>query len=108
MSEAYRVFYAETALNDLREIYAYIAFSLQAPQAAKDEINRLMGAARSLDILPSRHELVGWEPWKSMGMHKFPVDNFVIFYTVHEAEMKVDINRIFYGGRDIEGACQGK
>ena len=37
-----------------------------------------------------------------MGMHKLPVDNFVVFYMVDSDAMTVAIIRIVYGGRDIE------
>ena len=37
-----------------------------------------------------------------MGMHKLPVDNFVVFYTVDGDSMTVTVIRIVYGGRDIE------
>lgn len=57
---------------------------------------------RSLDFMPSRYALVDWEPWKSIGMHKVPVDSFVVFYTVDSDSMTVAIIRIVYGGRDIE------
>ncbi len=38
-----------------------------------------------------------------MGIHKVPVDNFVIFYTVADDNHIVTIIRIVYGGRDIKG-----
>ena len=38
-----------------------------------------------------------------MGMHKVPVDNFIVFYTVTDDTQTVTIIRIVYGGRDIEG-----
>ena len=38
-----------------------------------------------------------------MGMHKVPVDNFIVFYTITDDTQTVTIIRIVYGGRDIEG-----
>ena len=52
--------------------------------------------------MPARYAFVDWEPWKSMGMNKLPVDNFVVFYTVDGDSMTVTVIRIVYGGRDIE------
>ena len=54
MSDVYSVVYSPEAMNDLREIYAYIAFDLQAPDAAKGQVNRLRKEIRSLDFMPSR------------------------------------------------------
>lgn len=102
MSESYNVVYSPEALNDLKDIYAYIAQELLVPDTALNQVNRIRKEIRSLDFMPSRYALVDWEPWKSMGMHKVPVDNFVVFYTVDSESMTVAIIRIVYGGRDIE------
>lgn len=53
--------------------------------------------------MPSRYSIVDWEPWKSMGMHKVPVDNFVVYYSVNTENRIVTVIRIFYCGRDAEG-----
>lgn len=50
--------------------------------------------------------LVDWEPWHSMKMHRVIVDNYIVFYHVNNCEATVDIVRIFYGGRDIEGTVK--
>lgn len=34
MSETYTIKYSTKAINDLRDIYSYIAFNLQAPETA--------------------------------------------------------------------------
>ena len=102
MSDSYSVVYSPEALNDLKDIYAYIAQELLAPDTALNQVNRIRKEIRSLDFMPSRYALVDWEPWKSMGMRKVPVDNFVVFYTVDSNSMTVVIIRIVYGGRDIE------
>ena len=102
MSDSYSVVYSPEALNDLKDIYAYIAQELLAPDTALNQVNRIRKEIRSLDFMPSRYALVDWETWKSMGMHKVPVDNFVVFYTVDSNSMIVVIIRIVYGGRDIE------
>lgn len=102
MSDSYSVVYSPAALNDLKDIYAYIAQELLAPDTALNQVNRIRKEIRSLDFMPSRYALVDCEPWRSMGMHKVPVDNFVVFYTVDSNSMIVVIIRIVYGGRDIE------
>ena len=102
MSDAYNVVYSPQALNDLKDIYAYIAQELLVPDTARNQVNRIRKEIRSLDFMPSRYALVDWEPWKSMGMHKVPVDNFVVFYTVDSDSKTVSVIRIVYGGRDIE------
>ncbi len=99
----YDVLFSDEALNDLEEIYRYIAFSLQVPVAAGMQVNRIKAEIRSLCSMPERYTLVDWEPWHSIKMHRVIVDNYIVFYLVDNCEAVVDIVRIFYGGRDIEG-----
>ena len=44
MIEIYDVLLSDEALNDLEEIYSYIAFSLQATAAAEKQVNRIIFA----------------------------------------------------------------
>lgn len=103
MTENYTVSYSEDALNDLREIYTYIANELLVPETATAQVGRIRKEIRSLDSMPARYALVEWEPWHSMGMHQFPVNNFIVYYLVDDETGTVTVVRIFYGGRDIEG-----
>lgn len=103
MSKSCTVIYSPEAINDLREIYSYIAFELLVPSIAEGQINKIRKAIRSLDFMPLRNSIVDWEPWKSLGMHKVPVNSFIIFYIVNNDAQIVTIIRIVYSGRDIEG-----
>lgn len=101
MSEKYSVIYSPQALEDIRSIYSYIAFELQAPIAATRLVKRIRAEINLLDEMPERFVLVDWEPWKSRNTHKLSVGKYLVYYIVREAELKVEIIRIFYGGRDI-------
>ena len=103
MTNNYKVGYSEAALDDLREIYAYIANELLVPETAAAQVGRIRKEVRSLDFMPARYALVEWDPWHSMKMHQLPVDNFIVYYLVDDEEMAVTVVRIFYGGQDIEG-----
>ena len=102
MTENYRVGYSVDALEDLREIYNYIAGELLVPETAEALVGHIRNEIRSLDFMPARYALVGWEPWHSMKMHQLPVDNFIVYYLVDDEEMTVIVVRVFYGGHDIE------
>lgn len=102
MTESYIVNYSRDALDDLREIYSYIADELLVPDVAVAQVGRIRKIVRSLDFMPARFALVGWEPWHSLEMHQLPVDNFIVYYLVDDKEKTVTIVRIFYGGRDVE------
>lgn len=77
MNDAFKVVYSPEALDDIRKIYSYIAYELQVPNTALNQVNRIRKEIRSLDFMPMRYAIVDWEPWKSMEMHKVPVDNYI-------------------------------
>jgi len=68
MSSVYTVRYAPQALDDLRDLYSYVAFSLKEPATAQKLVNRIRKAARSLDALPGRNRGRAWGctglPWR--------------------------------------------
>lgn len=106
MSDSYHVIYSLEALEDIKDIYAYIAYELKVPDTAKNQVNRIRKEVRSLDLMPSRYSIVDWEPWRTMKLHKVPVDNYLVFYMVDNNSMIVTIVRIVYCGRDIEGLAK--
>lgn len=108
MSDSYSVIYSPEAMDDLKEIYSYIAFALKVPDTAKNQVNRIRKEIHSLDFMPSRYPIVDWEPWQSMGMHKVPADNFIIYYTVNSDTYTVTVIRIVYGGRDVANIVNSK
>jgi toxin ParE1/3/4 len=103
MSDTYQVIYSPEALDDIRKIYSYIALELQASETALKQVNRIRKEIRSLDFMPMRYAIVDWEPWKSMQMHKLPIDNYIVFYLADSNLHTVTIIRIVYGGQDMEG-----
>ena len=86
MTDSYKVGYSVDALDDLREIYSYIANELLVPETASAQLSRIRKEVRSLDFMPARYALVDWEPWHSMKMHQLPVDNFIVYYLVDDKE----------------------
>ena len=106
MKGKYKVEYSPEALDDLRSIYSYIAFRLRERKTAKDLIGRIRKEIRSLNDMPERYAAVDWDPWSSMRMRHFAVDNFLVFYLVINEDHMVQITRILYGGQDIEQIAQ--
>lgn len=108
MSDSYKIIYSFEALQDLKNIYAYIAYELNVVEIAQKQLDRIRKEIRSLDIMPMRYTIVDWEPWKSMGMHKIPLDNYVIYYVVNMDCLIVTIVRIFYKGQDAESIVKSE
>ncbi len=94
--------YTEQAEQDVRSIYEYIAFTLLAPETAKNQTVRIMDAIANLNHMPFRHPHYEKEPWKSKGLRVLPVDNYLVFYLAVESRKTVAVIRIMYGGRNVE------
>ena len=103
----YTVYISREAEEDLRGIYAYIAFNLLSLKNAQGQVNRLEKAILSLDEFPLVHRLVSFEPWRSRGLRLMACDNFLIFYFVFEEKYEVVVSRVLYGKRDIEKVING-
>ena len=99
---SYDVFYTAKARDDLEEIYEYIAFNLQEPVTAGKMYQNIIAAVHTLKTFPLRNALYENEPWRSRGLRKLPVKNFLVFYIVNEEKNAVRIIRIMYGARDLE------
>lgn len=98
---SFKIQYSADAKEDIRTIHEYIAKELLVPDTAKEQIKRIMEAAKNLDELPMRHSLYKDEPWHSQGLRFLPIDNYIIFYLPDEEKNIVSIVRIMYSGRDV-------
>ncbi|MCD7717261.1 MAG: type II toxin-antitoxin system RelE/ParE family toxin [Lachnospiraceae bacterium] len=98
----YAVEISRQAETDLREIYEYIAFDLQAPENAGGQIERLETCISGLSYMPQRFRGYEKEPWKSRGLRVVPVDNYLVFYIADDNTETVTIIRVMYGGRDVD------
>lgn len=58
MTDSYKVGYSVDALDDLREIYSYIANELLVPEIASAQLSRIRKEVRSLDFMPARYTLL--------------------------------------------------
>ena len=54
MTDSYKVGYSVDALDDLREIYSYIANELLVPETASAQLGCIRKEVRSLDFMPAR------------------------------------------------------
>ena len=98
----YQITISTPAETDLRNIFAYIAFELNSPLTALQQLSRLEEQIDSLDRMPKRFSLYQKEPWLSRGLRFVPVDNYIIFYIPQDTEKTVTIIRVMYKGKDIE------
>lgn len=82
------------------EIFTYISRTLKAPEAADRLLGEVEKNILSLNYMPKRVALISEEPWRSHGIHKMPVKNFNIYFTVNDKLKEVIIIAVIYGKRD--------
>ena len=97
----YKVILSQEAINDIQNIYDYIAFEKQSVINAEAQLSRLQKEITQLDTLPNAFRLYPKEPWHSRGLRYFPIDNYLIFYTVDENNQTVNVLRVIGGQMDL-------
>ena len=95
----YKVEITKEALQDMEDIYNYIAIDLLAPDNAMGQYNRIADAILTLDSYPERFALFECEPEHSRGIHKMIVDNYVVCYVIDPGI--VTVTNVLYGASDI-------
>lgn len=96
----YEVKITPQASSQMLEIFNYISATLEAPIAAERLLDELQKSILSLDTMPKRVALVDEEPWRSYGVHKMPVKNFLIYFWVNDEQKEVHITAVIYGRQD--------
>lgn len=90
--------YSPEALNDLDEIWEYIAVELANPSAAKNTINGIMNAINKVKEFPNAYSPLYFENGLETNYRFVIFENYMAFYRIGKNEMFVD--RVLYGKRD--------
>ncbi len=97
----FKISYSERAKNDLDSIHDYISNRFHSPETAEAQVKRISKKIRSLCEFPKRFPFYNRDSSRFKDLRFFPVDNYVIFYTVDDAKQNVIISRVIYKGRDF-------
>lgn len=100
MIKQYTVELSELAIKQLARIDRYIAEELQNPAAAERVLERLETEMGKLSSMPERVALVDDEPWRTKKVHKYIVDNYIVYFIVDEVSNKVLITAVVLGLMD--------
>lgn len=100
MDKTYNVKITSQAESEIQEIIHYITHELKAPEAALHLLDALEDSFTSLARFPQRVALIDDEPWRTKGIHRLPVKNFLVYFWIDEDNMKVQITAVIYGKRD--------
>ena len=96
----YAIKITRQAQEQMREIVSYISEELKAPDAALHLLDILENAITSLAQMPQRIALTEEEPWRSNGIHKMPVKNFLVYFWIDEENTRVQVTAIVYVKRN--------
>lgn len=96
----YEVKLTEQAIGQIEETVQYISRILLEPETARRWTDALQCEIEGLDAMPSRYPLTEEEPWRTKGIHKFPVKNFLVYYLIDEEKKTVWVTAVIYGRRD--------
>lgn len=98
--DKYIVKITDMAIGQIKEIVTYISVSLSEPETAIKWADFLKNKIADLSFMPGRYPLIDREPWKSEGVRKMTVKNFLIYYYINENEKAVWVTTVVYGRRE--------
>lgn len=78
----------------------YISHILLEPDIASRWVDLLQKEIALLNFMPFRYPLADEEPWRSYGIRKMTVKNFLVYYIVDDKEKLVSVTAVVYGRRD--------
>ena len=97
---SYRVRVTDTAKQDRREIALYILEESGSTETAKRFVTELRGACQKLTDFPNAGALPKDRILVSLGFRYIPHKDYLIFYSVDEAQKTVHILAVFNSKKD--------
>ena len=102
----YKVEITKEALQDMEDIYNYIANELLSPENAMGQYNRIAGKILRLDMFPEKFKVLESEREKKRELRRLVVDNYSVFYVINED--RVIVTNVLYSASDIEKRLREK
>ena len=102
----YKVEITEEALQDMEDIYNYIAIDLLASENAMGQYDRNADEILTLDTFTERYRIMESEPEKRIEMRRMLVDNYSVIYTI--CDERVIVTDVLYTASDIEARLRGE
>lgn len=96
----YKVIIDAEAEKDILTIFHYIVDILKAPEAGKRLYLKMMQSIMSLSESPHRCKEIEEEPYKSGGVRRMFIDNYVAFFFIAEEHKEVHVFRVLYKRRE--------
>jgi plasmid stabilization system protein ParE len=92
----YKIRITGLAKEHLNAIADYIAFELNAPDAARNTIVKIRKEIKTLSYMPERIKLTEEDPWKSEGVRRMRVNNYYVYFWIDRDNEIVNIMAVIY------------
>ncbi|MCL2513044.1 MAG: type II toxin-antitoxin system RelE/ParE family toxin [Oscillospiraceae bacterium] len=100
--KTWKVVISANAKADLKDIYGYIAYTLLEPQIAKNQKKRITENIKKLKQFPESFPIYENEPWHSLGLRRFFVNNYTVIYQVFKEKNTVSVVTVIHSRRNID------
>ena len=98
--EPFEVEFTDECIEEMTEIYEYIANNLKQDNTAKKLIAEVMNRVLELANEPELYMKIGKVDRLRREYHRIVVKNYVILYTIDFEKRKVYISHMIYGRRN--------
>ena len=99
----YEVRVTRQALKQMKEIVHYISNALMALDAADNLLDKMKAEITKLSS-SEKYALIDEEPWRTEGVRKIVVKNFLIYYWVDDENNRVQVTAVIYSRRPDQAA----
>lgn len=91
MADKFTIELTTLAENQILKIAQYIRDEFKSPLSADRFIDKIEGEISKLDTNPDRIVLVEKEPWRSRGLHKYVIGNYIVYFIIVEHDKIVRV-----------------
>lgn len=99
--DKYEVMIYPRTLQDIDDIYAYIALEKLSPENAKGQTDRIWEAIKTLDTFPESHQERVVSRYAGRGYKQLIIDNYIAIFKIDKQHKKVFIITVRYRGRNL-------
>ncbi|MEE3333631.1 MAG: type II toxin-antitoxin system RelE/ParE family toxin [Ruminococcus sp.] len=96
----YSVKLTSYSIFQIQKTISYISKVLLVPETAAAWSDYLEKQITGLSIMPTRFPMVDIEPWRTKGIRRMPVKNFIVYYYIEENTKEVWITSVVYSKRN--------
>jgi toxin ParE1/3/4 len=94
----YTIKYNEESLQELQEIFDYIA--IDSRKRAIDYMEKMSKCIEQLSVFPNIGSKGKYHEFQEYGIRMLPFENYLIFYIIKEQKQEIGIIHVLHGSRE--------